>query len=141
VNEKKLVSELTDFRSGIFSVAISHSGRLFALAGGDHGDGGDLSLWSFDDVREIAYTQFGKTPISGIEFSPDDTMLAAGAEDGSVLLYAVERLKGPVVKKQTSLMCGEIVVEGDRAFTRSLTKVPLPMRDFGYPWRLEIVNS
>ncbi|HET8783137.1 MAG TPA: hypothetical protein VFM63_12010, partial [Pyrinomonadaceae bacterium] len=72
VQEKRLVSELTDFRSGIFSVAISHSGSLFALAGGDHGDGGDLSLWSFDDVREIAYTQFGKTPISGIEFSPDD---------------------------------------------------------------------
>ncbi len=35
VNEKKLLSELTSFRSGVFSVAISHSGSLFALAGGD----------------------------------------------------------------------------------------------------------
>jgi WD40 repeat protein len=94
VNEKKLVGELTSFRSGVFSVAISHSGSLFALAGGDHGDGGDLSLWSVDDVREIAYTEFGKTPMSSIEFSPDDAILAAGAEDGFVLLYAVERLKG-----------------------------------------------
>ncbi len=100
-----------------------------------------MSLWSVEDAREIAYTQFGETPISGIEFSPDDAMLAAGAEDGFVLLYAVERLKGPVVKKQTSLMCGEIAVDGDRAFIRSLTKVPLPMRDFAYPWRLEIANS
>lgn len=141
LSEKKLVSELTSFRSGVFSVAISHSGSLFALAGGDHGDGGDLSLWSVDDAREIAYRTFGESPISGIAFSPDDTILAAGAEDGFVLLYAVERLKGPVVKKQTSSLCGEIAVEGDRAFIRSLTKVPLPMRDFGYPWRMEIVNS
>ena len=140
VNEKKLLSELTDFRSGIFSVTISHSGSLFALAGGDHGDGGDLSLWSVDDVRKIGYTQFGKTPISGVDFNDDDTVLAAGA-DGFVLLYAVERLKGPVVKKQTLTMCGEIAFEGDRAFIRALTKVPLPMRDFGYPWRMEIVNS
>ncbi len=141
VNEKKLVSELTDFRAGLFSVAISHSESLFALAGGDYGaGGGHLSLWSVDDAREIAYTQFGTTPIRGIEFSPDDAMLAAGGE-GFVLLYAVDRLKGPAVKKQESSLCGEIVVEGDRAFVRSLAQVPLPMRDFGYPWRQEIVNA
>jgi hypothetical protein len=38
-------------------------------------------------------------------------------------------------------LCGEIVIEGNRAFVRSLTQVPLPMRDFGYPWRLEVINS
>ena len=142
VKEKKLLNELSDFRAGLFSMAISHSEHLLALAGGDYGDGGgDLSLWSVDDAREIAYTSFGTSPIHSLAFSPDDNTVAAGSEDGYVLLYAVDRLTGPVVRKQDSLLCGEIVIEGNRAFVRSLTMVPLPMRDFGYPWRLEIINS
>ena len=142
VPEKKLLTELRDFRGGIFSLGISHSGSLFALAGGNYGrGGGDLSLWSVDDGREIAYTRFGDAPIHSLAFSPDDATLAGGSEDGFVLLYAVDRLKGPVVTKQTSALCGEIAVEGNRAFIRSLSMVPLPMRDFGYPWRTEITNS
>ena len=143
VNEKKLVSEITELRDGVFSGAISHSEKLFALAGGTYSDdGGQVSLWSVDDAREIAYTTFGDSPIQGLGFSPDDEMLAAGSEDGYLLLYAVDRLKGAQVKPQTSLLCGEIVVEGTRTFIRSLSKVPLPMSDsFRYPWKLEIINS
>ncbi|HEU4435629.1 MAG TPA: hypothetical protein VFR51_19750, partial [Pyrinomonadaceae bacterium] len=141
VKDRKLLYELTDFRGGLFSIAISHSGNLFALAGGDYSDSGDLSLWGVDDGREIGFTSFGESPIHGLDFSPDDSMLAAGSEDGYVLLYAVDRLTGAVIKKQDSLLCGEIVLDGNRAFIRSLTKVPLPMRDFGYPWKLDIINS
>ena len=141
VNERKLVYELSDFRGGLFSIAISHSGNLFALAGGDYSESGDLSLWTIADGREIGFTLFGESPLHGLDFSPDDSILAAGSEDGYVLLFAVERLTGPVIKKQSSDLCGEIVLEGNRAFVRSLTKVPLPMRDFGYPWKLEIINS
>lgn len=142
VNEKKQLSELTEFRSGVFSLAISNSSRLFAVAGGDYGDGsGDLSLWSIDDAREIGFTTFGKYPIFGLAFSQDDRLLAAGSEEGFVLLYDVERIRGPVLTKQSSALCGEIVVEENRAFIRAMTKVPMPMRDFGYPWKLEISNA
>ena len=141
VKEKKLVYELSDFRGGLFSIAISHSGNLFALAGGDYSESGNLSLWNIEDGREIGYTSFGDSPMYGLDFSPDDSILAAGSENGFVLLYAVERLTGAVIKKQSSLLCGEIVLEGNQAFVRSLTKVPLPMGDFGYPWKLEIINS
>jgi WD40 repeat protein len=140
VKERKLVYELSEFRGGLFSIAISHSGNLLALAGGDYSESGNLSLWTVEDGREIGFTAFGESPIQGLDFSPDDSILAAGSEDGFVLLYAVERLTGPVVKKQSSLLCGEVVLEGNRAFVRSLAKVPLPMRDFGYPWKLEIIN-
>jgi len=141
VKDTKLLYELNEFRGGLFSIAISHSGNLFAVAGGDYSESGNLSLWGVDDGREIGFTSFGDSPIHGLDFSPDDSILAAGSEDGYVLLYAVERLTGAVTKKQDSLLCGEIVLEGNRAFIRSLTKVPLPMRDFGYPWKLEIINS
>ena len=40
VNEKKKLNELTEFRSGVFSVAISNSSSLFAVAGGNYGGGG-----------------------------------------------------------------------------------------------------
>lgn len=123
-------------------MAVSDSGNLLALAGGDYGDGGgDLSLWSVEGAREIGYTSFGRTPMSGLAFSPDDTILAVGSGDGYVLLYAVDKLAGPVVKKQSRLLCGEIVLEGNRAFIRSLSKVAMPMRDFDHPWKMEIINS
>lgn len=141
VKEKKLINELADFRGGLFSMSISHSERLVALGGGDYSESGDLSVWSIEDAREIGYASFGTSPIHSLAFSPDDNILAAGSEDGYVLLYAVDRLAGPVVKKQDSLLCGEIVIEGNRAFVRSMAKVPLPMSDFRYPWKLEIINA
>jgi hypothetical protein len=142
VNEKKQLSELTEFRGGVFSVAISNSSRLFAVAGGNYGGGsGDLSLWSIDDAREIGFTSFGKSPMHGLAFSQDDRLLAVGSEDGFVLLYDVDRLRGPVLTKQSSALCGEIVVKENRAFIRAMAKVPMPMRDFEYPWKLEISNA
>jgi len=141
VNEKKLVGELTDFRGGLFSLAISHSGKLFAVAGGDYSESGDLSLWSVDEAREIGFVSFGKFPMKGLAFSPDDSVLAVGSEDGFVLLYAVDRLRGPELKKQDTALCGEITIEGNRAFIRALAKVPPPMRDFEYPWKIEIINT
>ena len=43
------VRELTNFRSGLFSAATSHSGELLVLAGGGYGEGGDLSIWTLKD--------------------------------------------------------------------------------------------
>ncbi|HLF83108.1 MAG TPA: WD40 repeat domain-containing protein [Blastocatellia bacterium] len=141
VNEKKRIAELSEFKGGLFSLAISHSGKLFAVAGGDYAESGNLSLWNVEDASEIGFVSFGKYPIQCLAFNSDDSILAAGSEDGFVLLYAVDRIRGPVLKKQTSALCGEIMVEGDRAFMVPLAKVPMPMRDFEYPWKLEITNA
>ncbi|HJZ79589.1 MAG TPA: hypothetical protein VKD91_04565, partial [Pyrinomonadaceae bacterium] len=67
--------------------------------------------------------------------------LAAASEDGFVLIYSVEKLRGPQAKKQTTALCGEILVEGDKTFVVPLSKVPNPMRpNFEFPWKLEISN-
>lgn len=136
----KKVAEVADFRSGLFALAISHSAKFFAVAGGNYGSGGDLSLWGLKEAREIGYVSFGRFPIQALAFSPDDKVLAAGSDDGFVLLYAVERIRGPEVKKQDSILCGEVMVEGGRTFVAPLSKVPTPMR-FEYPWRLEVANA
>src|SRR5262249_45952005 len=135
-------NELTEFRDGLFALAISHSGKLFALAGGDYGGGeGSLSLWNLSDARELGFTSSGNYPIQGVAFSPDDSLLAAASEDGFVLIYSVEKLRGPQAKKQTTALCGEILVEGDKTFVVPLSKVPNPMRpNFEFPWKLEISN-
>jgi WD40 repeat protein len=133
--------ELSEFRNGLFALAISHSGKLFAVGGGDYGGEGGLSLWSLADARELGFTSFGEFPIQGLAFSPDDSLLAAASEDGFVLIYAVDRLRGPQLKKQNSALCGEIKVEDNKTFVVPLSKVPNPMRpNFEFSWRLEIAN-
>jgi WD40 repeat protein len=135
------INELSEFRNGLFTLAISHSGKLFAVAGGDYGGEGSISLWNLSDVRELGFTSFGDFPIQGLAFSPDDSLLAAASENGFVLIYAVDRLRGPELKKQTSALCGEIMVEGNKTFVVPLSKVPNPMRpSFEFPWQLEIAN-
>ncbi|MBV9927312.1 MAG: PD40 domain-containing protein [Acidobacteria bacterium] len=136
------VGELTDFRNGVFAADVSHSGRLFAVAGGTYGGGeGVVSLWELAGARELGFVSFGNYPIRGLAFSPDDSLLAAASDDGFALLYAVERLRGPLLKKQDSPLCGEVLVEGDAAFITSLSKVPNPMRsEFELPWKLEVSN-
>jgi WD40 repeat protein len=138
----KKVGEVSDFRGGLFALAISNSGKHFAVAGGNYGSGGDLSLWDLQEAREIGYVSFGEMPIEGLAFSPDDKVLAAGSNDGFVLLYAVDRIKGTEVKKQTTTLCGEVEVEGNKVFIVPLSKVPGPMtREFEYAWKLEVTNS
>jgi len=137
------LNELSEFRNGLFALAISHSGKLFAVAGGDYaGEGsGSISLWDLSEARELGFTSFGEFPIQGVAFSPDDSLLAAASEDGFVLLYDVDRLRGPQLKKQTSALCGEILVENNKTFVVPLSKVPNPMRpNFEFTWRVEIAN-
>jgi WD40 repeat protein len=140
--DEKKIGELSAFRSGLFALAISHSAKFFAVAGGNYGSGGDLSLWSLNDPNEIGFISFGEFPIEGLAFSPDDSILAAGSNDGFVLLHAVDHIHGPQVKKQDYALCGEILNEGNKVFMVPLSKVPGPMRDhFEYAWKLEIVNG
>jgi WD40 repeat protein len=100
VRDQKKLGDLSEFRSGLFALAISHSEKLFAVGGGNYGSGGDLSVWSLAESRQIGFVSFGEFPIDGLAFSPDDNVLAAASDDGFVLLYAVDRIRGPQVKKQ-----------------------------------------
>jgi WD40 repeat protein len=141
-SDQKKIGEVSEFRSGLFGMAISHSEKLFAVSGGNYGSGGDLSLWTLNEPHEIGFISFGEFPLEGLAFSPDDKVLAAGSDDGFVLLYAVDRIHGPQVKKQDYSLCGEIVNEDNKTFIVPLSKVPGPnIRNFAYAWKLEIVNS
>lgn len=75
-------------------------------------------------------------------FSPDDQTLAAGSEDGYVALLDVSRIRGSLLKEQSSPLCGEIRVEGARTSIVPLSKVPPPMRlEFNYAWKLEVADG
>jgi hypothetical protein len=138
--EGRKVGEMSGFRSGLFALAISNSGKHFAVAGGNYGSGGDLSLWDLKEARELGFVSYGRMPFEGLAFSPDDKILAAGSNDGFVLLYAADRLRGPELKKQTTNLCGEVLVEGDRVFIRPLSKVPMG-RGFEYAWQFEVLDD
>lgn len=138
----KEVKKLTDFRSGIFELAISKSGKFFALGGGDYSGEGTFSLWSLDDVKELGFASFGDFPVKGLSFSSDDKMLAVGSENGAVLIYDVNSFRGNEIKQQTNNLCGEIKNENGKTFITPLAKIPATMQiDLAYPWQLEIANS
>ncbi len=136
------INELTDFRDGLFALAISHSGKLFAVGGGTYGSDNSLSVWNLEEATERGFASSGDFPIQGLDFSRDDRYLAAADESGYVLIYDVERFRGAQVKKQDTALCGEIAVEDGKTYIVPLSKVPTPMRaGFQFPWRLEIVNT
>lgn len=140
-SDGKSLGRVSAIRSGLFASAISPSEHWIALGGGSYGSGGDLSLWSFEDFREIAFTSAGEFPLMDLAFSPDDSELAAGSHDGVVFLYAVEKLQGPERTKQEYPLCGEVDREDKKLFIVPLAKVPAPMsRDFSDAWRLEVAE-
>lgn len=141
-SDGKKISEISGFRSGLFTLTVSALGERFAVAGGDYG-GGDMSVWSTSDAREIGYASFGNMPIQAVAFSPNEKVLAAGSDDGYVLLYAVDRLNGPEVKKQTYPLCGEIIKEDEKVYVVPIAKVPgvMPRQGFRYNWKLQVANG
>jgi len=129
------------FRESAPALVVSHSMQLFAVGGGNFGSGGNIGLWRLKDFKEVGYVSFGEFPIEALAFSPDDSVLAAASNDGYVLLYAVNLIRGPEVKKQDYALCGEILNEGNRVFIVPLSKVPGGRLDrFSYAWKREIVN-
>lgn len=142
VTAERKVIQLNHFRQGIFSVAVSSSGNLFALGGGNYGPGGDISIWTLPAGQERAYVSFGRFPIDGLAFSPDDRFLAAASADGVVLVYTVERLHGPQIQRQGYFLCGEIQVEEGHSYLVPLSKGPPPMtEEFHYNWKLPVINA
>lgn len=135
------LARLSEFRSGLFTSAVSHSDQWLALGGGNWGSGGDLSLWNLRDLHEIGFVSVGRFPIEGLAFSLDDSVLAAGSHDGVVFLFSVEKLRGPERTKQKYALCGEVLAEKDKVYIVPLAKVPAPMRpEFDYAWRIEVAD-
>jgi hypothetical protein len=64
-------------------------------------------------VQELRFASHGEFPIQNTAFSPDDSLLAAASEDGVVLIYAVDRLRGPELKKQSAALCGGIAIQDE----------------------------
>lgn len=140
----KIIKDLTEFRNGVFALAISNTEKYFALSGGTYGgeNAGFFSLWSLDKIDEIGFAAFGDSPIKGLAFNYDDSVLAAGSDIGEVRLYDVNRLGGKQIEKQNEALCGEIQIENGKTFIRALSKIPgIMSQDFVYPWRLEIADS
>jgi WD40 repeat protein len=137
----KLIKELTDFRNGVFTFAISNTEKYLALAGGDYGGEGSFGLWSLEDFKELGFGTFGDFPVKGLAFNFDDSVVAIGSENGFVLLYDVNRFRGKQVESQKEALCGEIQTENAKTFIRPLSKIPgIMSQDFVFPWRLEIEN-
>ncbi len=142
VAAERQVTELSQFRAGIFSAAVSPARTLFALGGGNYGTGGDLSLWSLPGGEEKAYVSFGRFPIQGLAFSSNGSHLAAASADGVVLIYAIDRMGGPQIREQGYFLCGEIQRRENEAYLVPLSKVPPPMApDFHYNWELPLINA
>jgi hypothetical protein len=137
VADGKSIGQISGLSDSLYASAVSHSESFIALAGGSYGGHGDLALWDLGTFKELGYESFGEMPIQSVTFSPDDTLLAAGSDDGFVLLYSVDLLRGPQTVQQPSPLCGEVLTESQKTFIVPVSEVP---PGFDYAWKFEITE-
>ena len=86
-------TELKVSQSAINSVAFSNDSRTLVAAGcaeftEDACSAGQLTIWNMKDLKMRQVTGHSDE-INSIEFSPDDKLLASGAEDGSIIFWKI----------------------------------------------------
>lgn len=83
-------------------LALSSTGTT--IAAGDVT--GTVRLWNLDQMTEIRATQVHTRAVTSVQFSPDDSLLASGGNDGSVHLWQVSQSE----TRQTLLEPSEVPV-------------------------------
>jgi WD40 repeat protein len=98
-----MVRKLQGHHRGVYGVAFSPDGKRLASGGiaaiveGKRVDA-EITLWDLQRVYDVAKqaevrrfpSQFRMRPVA---FSPDDELLAAGNDDGTVKLWSVAKLR------------------------------------------------
>lgn len=83
VESGRLVAALNNHRSSVAAVAFSHRGARFVTASYDQ----TARVWDTTNWTEVAEFRGWQSALWAVAFSPDDSLLALGAKDGSVLLW------------------------------------------------------
>lgn len=73
----------TLFRDRVLSLAVSQSGRLLAVGGGDPSREGDVLVWSLDALESAPKRFAGvhSDTVLGLAFSPDEKFVVSGGAD------------------------------------------------------------
>ena len=71
------------FRDRVLSLAVSQSGRLLAVGGGDPSREGDVLIWNLDalDSAPKRFVGVHSDTVLGLSFSPDEKFLVSGGAD------------------------------------------------------------
>ena len=88
--ERTVGGDSQQFADRVISLAFSHDGKLLATGGGEPSRTGEVKIWDValgKLVRSIPDAH--SDTVFGIEFSPDDTVLATCAADKFVKLHTV----------------------------------------------------
>ena len=71
------------FRDRVLSIAVSPSGQMLAVGGGDPSREGDVLIWNVDalDSAPKRFTGVHSDTVLGLAFSPDEKFLVSGGAD------------------------------------------------------------
>ena len=82
-----------EHQSSVESVSFSPDGTI--LASGTSHISEDVTLWDIATRTKIATLEGHASTVFSVSFSPDGTILASGSNDGTVLLWDMEKLTQP----------------------------------------------
>ncbi len=88
--ERTVGGDSQTFADRVIALAFSHDGKLLATGGGEPSRSGEVKLWEVASGKLVrALTDAHSDTVFGLEFSPDDTVLASCAADKFVKLHSV----------------------------------------------------
>jgi WD40 repeat protein len=90
VLERTVGGDGQTFADRIIALSFSHDGKLLASGGGEPSRSGEVKIWEVATGKLVrALTDAHSDTVFGLEFSPDDTVLASCSADKFVKLHSV----------------------------------------------------
>jgi len=98
--EGELVRRITNVAQRVRSMAFDHAGKRMALAGGQPGRSGELSIYDYESGTLQTNVLRTSDELLVVSFSPDDKLLACAGTDNAIHIFRAESLEPSLTIQQ-----------------------------------------
>jgi WD40 repeat protein len=95
-----LVRRITNVAQRVRSIAFDHAGKRMALAGGQPGRNGELSIYDYESSALQTNVLRTSDEMLAVTFSPDDKLLACAGTDNAIHIFLAESVEPTLTIQQ-----------------------------------------